>query len=239
MIQREPVIVIATAVLAILQFVPAAIKALPIDPEMAGGITAIVNGLAIVVGIFLTRSRVSPGVKEAMRGLALVPLLVLNLACASAWQRDALRVPSHQAMYVPPTSATMAARLEELRARVLAWGVEIVVPAAGDGQFWGMAGATGEGQRRIILSPELGVDGTFEVLAHEAAHLLQPGGLTEAQREVFAERVMVAVCDYYGYEASKRSSQYLARYKTGFAQQAAIEVDYRRAVRVLTGQEQP
>ena len=60
MIQKEPVIAIATAVVALLQFAPAVIGALPIDPELKGGISAIVNGVVIVAGIFVTRSRVSP-----------------------------------------------------------------------------------------------------------------------------------------------------------------------------------
>ena len=176
-----------------------------------------------------------------MTRLACVLLAVSLSACVSTWQRDALRFPSHQAQYVPPTTDKMAARLAEMHARVTGMGVEIVVPDTASQQFWGLSGITTDGQRRIVLTPGLSADAQFEVLVHEAAHLLQPGRLTEAEREVFAERVMVAVCAHYGYRVnvSQRSSQYLAAAKTGFATQKLLAVDYRRAVRVLTGREQP
>lgn len=175
-----------------------------------------------------------------MRVLALILVLPLA-ACASSWQRDALKIPSHQAQYVPPTTDRMAVHLAEMRARVTSWGVEILVLEPGQAQrMWGAAGQNPEtGQRGIFLQADMAVDAQFEVLVHEAAHLLQPGGLSESEREVFAERVMVDVCQHYGHPARARSSTYLGRYKTGFGAQDAIAVDYRRAVRVLLGEERP
>jgi hypothetical protein len=171
--------------------------------------------------------------------LLLILCVAFLPACASSWQRTALETPSHQAKYVPPTTATMAKPLAELRQRVEGMGVGIAEIPSG-AQLWGLAGtADATGQRMIALNADLSVDGQFEVLAHEAAHILQPAGLSESEREVFAERVMIGVGDFYHYDIRGRSAPYLGRYKTGFAAQPAIEVDYRRAVRVLTGQEKP
>ena len=171
---------------------------------------------------------------------AFMVLLIMSIAftltgCAPSVRQIALRTPSHQAMYVPPTTATMAQPFAELKARVEGMGVTIAeIEEAG--QFWGLAD---QRAKVIALSPDLGTDAKFEVLAHEAAHLFQPMGLSESEREVFAERVMVEVCDFYGHDARGISGQYLGRYKSGFGAQKALAVDYRRAVRVLTGRERP
>ena len=117
----------------------------------------------------------------------------LILACALSFcQSDPLdKLAKEVASFdvpAPPERAEELARLEALVFRSL--GMVIV-----DGVPEGLAGIATSHPRIIGLSPKLTPAQRYEVLAHEAAHVLQPEGLTVEEAEVFAEAVALLVTE--------------------------------------------
>jgi len=99
----------------------------------------------------------------------------------------------------PPERPAELERLEALVFRTL--GVVIV-----EGAPEGFAGIATSHPRIISLSQKLTPAQRYEVLAHEAAHVLQPDGLTTEEEEVFAEAVALLVTG----NNSKPYAKYLA-----------------------------
>jgi len=126
----------------------------------------------------------------------------------------------------PPERTADLARLEALVFHTL--GVVIV-----EGAPEGFAGIATSHPRIIGLSPRLTPAQRYEVLAHEAAHVLQPDGLTTEEEEVFAEAVALLVTG----NDSKPYGKYLAW--RGAASSLRVlkthRKDIRRVARLLSG----
>lgn len=141
---------------------------------------------------------------------------------------DAKRGLAYSANYVPIEGGSTDA-LTALHDRLakLEIDVQYVDPVALKGAF-GIA-YEDEGTLYIKIRSGLSVNGSIEVLAHEAAHLFQPPHLTRAQGDVFAEVVSAHVSDRLGVpRAAKTSALWLRQYKASLrtALDLRSEIDF-------------
>ena len=160
--------------------------------------------------------------------------LLFSAGCAPSLLDYAETIRATQAKYDATPGDDAHAALDDLRGRLDRAGITIApLPAEFDG--YGMAQWQ---TRTIYLNLRLPINALFETLCHEAAHLLQPRGLSDAVGQVFAESVAERVARHYGYPYRQHSAQWLAReYKPAFPAVRALRVDVEYAVRVLIGRE--
>ena len=167
--------------------------------------------------------------------LGLIALVFLT-ACSSTPRtlRLAEQIPHFQADYVPTEGDSMAGPLAELEQRLTDWGIAIgdLPPTVGG------VGLSSLPARQILLRPGLPVNARFEVLAHEAGHLLQPVTLGNHEvGQVFAELVGVGIQQYYGSTTAEEvAALYLAQFKHAFGAERYLRRDIDYAVKALTGQ---
>jgi len=102
------------------------------------------------------------------------------------------------------------------------------------GSAEGYSGITYWETRQIAIDERLSWNARFEVLAHEAGHVLQPQGLTQIEGEVFAEGVAYLVLRHYGHDRIELHAYYLAARKSGLDVLEHYATDIRHAARVLT-----
>lgn len=129
--------------------------------------------------------------------------------------------------YDAPTGDSHArdlARLQRLVTTVL--GVELQAGAPA-----GIAGYTIREQRVISLDPTLSPNAQFQVLAHEAGHVLQPAGLSTPEAEVFADAVAYLVSG----DETKTFSRYLSGSKSGLHVLKTYRREIQWAAKVLGG----
>lgn len=99
------------------------------------------------------------------------------------------------------------------------------------GAMPGIAGFTVRETRIISLDPTLSPNAGLQVLAHEAAHVLQPEGLTKPEGEVFADAVALLVTG----DDVRVFSHYLAGSKSGLHVLKTYRREIQWAARVLSG----
>lgn len=166
-----------------------------------------------------------------MRGLLLGLALVLSTSCAPSVRDLAMARPAAMGDYSPPEGATLQMALDRLTAKVGEMGVGVQrVEESG-----GLVGRLASHRRVIYLSSELGVDASFEVLAHEAGHLFHPSYLTKSMSEVFAETIAWKLALRWGYDMRRSSGRYLASYKDGLDAERIFKQEIQEAVEVLLG----
>lgn len=169
---------------------------------------------------------------------ALVPMalvcLVLSAGCASFTERivhDARRGLVWSADYTPKEGGQPEALAALLHHLTVDLGIQIQFLPADDPD---MDGAFGRSMRTddaalIIVRQDLSVNGTIEVLAHEAAHLFQPPHLTRSQGDVFAEIVGAHVAHKLGVpRAAETSALWLRQHKPSLpvAMELRREIEY-------------
>jgi hypothetical protein len=164
-----------------------------------------------------------------------VCLLLLSLGCASRIDTvvsNASRVPYWESTYVPTDGTRMTGALADLEARLSKGSVSIERVAG-----LPPLGACFPVERRILLRAELSPDGQFEVLAHEAGHLLQSPAIEDnSTSEMFAELVGVEIQSYYHSQTGeKTASGYLSVHKHAFAFYPILKPDIERAARIILG----
>jgi hypothetical protein len=170
--------------------------------------------------------------RPSLLAILLLPLAV-SVNCAPRTLRMAERILALEANYIPTEGDEMAAALDELSGRLTAWGITIVdLPPTMQG-----VGRASLDARTIWLRPELSPNGRFEVLAHEAGHLLQSPGLDEPTAQLFAEMVGVGIQQFYGSKTAEDvAARYLAGHKHVFGAYRWLRRDIQYAVLALTGQ---
>jgi hypothetical protein len=136
-----------------------------------------------------------------MKGILVLALV--SVGCANMTERivhDAMKGLVWQADYVPKTGGdprALAALYAHLTQEL---GIDVeYLPKDNEvlrGAF-GISYAAGN-HRFIKLRQDLSVNGSIEVLAHEAAHLYQPPYLSKSQGDVFAEIVSAHVAAKLG-----------------------------------------
>lgn len=137
-----------------------------------------------------------------MKTVVLVAALSL-VGCASMTERivnDAMQGLVWSADYIPREGGDPAAlaALHDHLVNGLMFDVQYL-PKDDESlhQAFGVSYAAGS-HKFIKLRQDLSINGTIEVLAHEAAHLLQPPYLTRSQGDVFAEIVSAHVASRLG-----------------------------------------
>ena len=87
----------------------------------------------------------------------------------------------------------------------------------------------------IKLRQDLSINGTIEVLAHEAAHLMQPPYITRSQGDVFAAIVQAHVAHRLGVpEAASTSAFWLRQHKPSVRMALDIQGEIEHVAKMLT-----
>jgi hypothetical protein len=162
-----------------------------------------------------------------------VCLLLFSLGCASRIDTvvsQASESPYWNSIYVPSEGTRMAQDDLEARLRkgfVTVDRVEKLPP-------FGLCLPV---ERRILIRAELSIDGQFEVLAHEAGHLLQSPAIADnSLSETFAELVGVEIQAYYRSQTGQQTaSKYLSVHKHAFVFLPIMKPDIIRAARIILG----
>jgi hypothetical protein len=156
------------------------------------------------------------------------------LGCTPRVLRMAEARSHFDARYIPTDGDSMRAPFLDLAGRLERWGITIADLPEQDGAF----GRASLEQRTIWIKRSLSVNAQFEVLAHEAGHLLQPPALADdALSQLFAELVGVGVQHFYGSAtADETGAAYLSQFKYTFGAARAMRHDIDYAVKALTGQ---
>lgn len=163
-------------------------------------------------------------------------LVLAQVACAHPVLQVAVTIPHGQAAYEPAAGDSMRAQLLELMARVRGWGFRLeLVENLKDDRGRDAFGLVWHAQRLIQLRAGLSDNAAFEVLTHEVAHVFAPRTLDEFAGEVFAELVMVGVCEYYGYTSTRNPAVYLAAFKQTFPAMPPLKRDIELAIKAATG----
>lgn len=116
--------------------------------------------------------------------------------------------PSH--IHLPQGNAAYW-KVQSLEARMQALGWTVVYQTNPHMGFAGAYGLT-VGQSHIIwIDPHLSWDGRYNVLAHEAGHVMAPGWVNPDQNEIFAEVVAALVVR----DSWWTHARYLSRYNRG------------------------
>lgn len=174
-----------------------------------------------------------------MAGALLLVLALASSGCASLTERivaDALDGLAYEATYVPLEGGDGAA-LAALYAHVTAvLRVDVQYLPPDDPELRGAYGIsyTVDDQMCIRLRQDLSVNGSIEVLAHEAAHLFQPPYLSRSQGDVFAEVVSAHVADGLGVpHAARTSAIWLRQHKPSIRVALDLQREIAHVVRVL------
>lgn len=110
-------------------------------------------------------------------------------------------------------------RAQNLQGQLEAWGWDVSYVNL---RQRGLYGLTSPQAHTIQIDAALHWDDRYAVLAHEAAHTLQPGWLDKNQEEVFAESV-AALLDP---RPMQEHARYLATRKESFALTSIVEWHY-------------
>jgi hypothetical protein len=166
-------------------------------------------------------------------------LALLLTGCASSSARvlqRASEISHFAAGYTPTPGDDMAGPLAELTTRLEAWGVRVEDLPETPGRP--MVGLASLEYRVVQIQRGLSVNARFEVLAHEAGHLLQPPGLQDrAVAQLFAELVGVGIGKFYGAKHCEEiAAIYLASFKYVFGAEPHLRRDITYAIEAMTGQ---
>lgn len=170
-----------------------------------------------------------------------VAAAIIASSCATMTDRivsDAMNGLAYSASYTP----TLGGRMDRLAVfdehlKQLKINVQYVPP--GDRILGSAVGVSlrddVDGNLYIRLRQNLPVNGSIQVLAHEAAHLFQPPHLTRAQGDVFAEIVAAHVADRLGVpHAAQTSALWLRQYKAALRVAADLRNEIDHVVAILT-----
>jgi hypothetical protein len=147
------------------------------------------------------------------------------------------RIPVSEHGYTPPTTATMLGPLRALEARLAELNVDVrTIPVAQFGTAMGTTDLTDPKRPVVRLPDNLSVDARFEALSHEAAHTLQPIGLSRSDYEVLAELVAWELARHYGRDTTYTTARYLANWKDSLAIIPALKADVQQIVAILLNQ---
>lgn len=171
---------------------------------------------------------------------AVALMAVLTLGCASMTERivhDGLKGLVYDADYNPreggnpeALAALYAHLTKELK-------IEVQYLPAEDEDLRGAYGLSWRTEESafIRLRQDLSVNGSIEVLCHEAAHLFQPPHLTRSQGDVFAEIVSAHVAHRLGVpNTAATSALWLRQHKPSLRMALDLQNEIKHVVKILT-----
>lgn len=175
-----------------------------------------------------------------MRALGIIMGIIAMLGCVSMTERivnEGMKGLVWDANYIPANGGdgTALAALYEHLTTALRIDIQYV-PASDEtlrGAF-GISYVAGD-QWFIRVRQDVSVNGTIEILAHEAAHLLQPPHLSRSQGDVFAEIVSAHVADRLGVPgAAATSALWLRQHKAALSTALDLQNEIAHVANVLT-----
>lgn len=173
--------------------------------------------------------------RQFMRMLAIVAMMYIMamfVGCARSFEQKILKIPLSQAGFVPTCSDQAEGTLRTFEAHVgRTLGITVTYDLA-DGSH---AGGYSPSLRRIQVATKLDAMGRLEVIAHEAAHAIQPPGLSRSEADVWADTVAMKVCKRFGIDIEPQTSRYLAGQKQALHILHDYQAEIEWAVVVLTG----
>lgn len=178
-----------------------------------------------------------------MRSALLITTILIVVGCASTMTErivtEARKGLVWEADYVPTAGgdpdalAALYIRLTELR-------IDVQYLPADDPELrgaYGISYAAGSEQLFIRLRQNLSINGSIEVLAHEAAHLFQPPYMTRSEGDVFAEIVSAHVAHHLGApNAIGTSAGWLRQHKPWLRMALDLQNEIQYVARLLTPQ---
>lgn len=174
-----------------------------------------------------------------MRATLLTVAMLGSLACASMTERivhDAMQGLVWEADYVPREGGDPAA-LAALYAHLTGLRIEVQYRPADDPELRGAYGVScADGNHAVIkLRQDLSINGSIEVLAHEAAHLFQPPTLTRSEGDIFAEIVSAHIATRLGVpHAARTSARWLRQYKPRLRMALDLQNEIQYVANLLT-----
>ena len=175
-----------------------------------------------------------------MRPTILIVFVLASLACSTLTERlvnDAMKGLVFEADYIPIEGGdplALAAFHEHLTQ-----GLRIDIgylPSDAEELHgaYGISYHAGD-QLFIRLRQDLSINGSIEVLAHEAAHLFQPPYLSRPQGDVFAEIVSAHVSSRMGVpDAAGTSALWLRQHKPSLRMALDLELEIQYVAKILT-----
>lgn len=175
-----------------------------------------------------------------MRLLALLVVLT-STACASMTERivaDARKGLVWDADYAP-TEGGDPLKLAALYAHIVSLKIDVQFHPVDGPELMGAYGRSyidlETEQRYIRVRQDLSINGSIEVLAHEAAHLHQPPYLSRSQGDVFAEVVAAHVATRLGISGAARTSAlWLKQHKPNLGLALELQNEIRHVADLLT-----
>lgn len=179
-----------------------------------------------------------------MRSALLITTILIVVGCASTMTErivtEARKGLVWEADYTPKEGgdpAALAALHDHLTNEL---GMFVRYAPASDPELRGAFGRSytrGNLQRFVRVRNDLSVNGTIEVLAHEAAHHLQPPYLTGSEGDVFAEIVGAHVSHRLGVpNAAETSALWLRQHKAALRMALDLQNEIQYVARLLTPQ---
>lgn len=170
---------------------------------------------------------------------ALLVIVVASLGCASMTERivdEARKGLVWEADYKPKDGGNAEALAALFHHLTVDLRIDVEYLPAEDPTLrtaYGISYNAGE-NLFIKLRQDLSVNGTIEVLAHEAAHLFQPPYLTRSQGDVFAEIVSAHVADRLGVpDAAATSALWLRQHKPSLRMALDLQMEILHVVKIL------
>ena len=179
-----------------------------------------------------------------MTGVAFIAAVIIvvlmgSLGCASMTERivnQGLKGLVWEADYAPVEGGNPEA-LAALYAHLTKLEIHIQYLPADDEWLRGAYGVSyhADGEMFIKLRQDLSVNGSIEVLAHEAAHLHQPPLLSRSQGDVFAEIVSAHVAAKLGVpDAEATSALWLRAHKPSLRMALDLQNEIEYVAKLLT-----
>lgn len=178
--------------------------------------------------------------KYALVIMAVLVHMAVFTGCASMTERivnEGMKGLVWEADYVPRQGGNPEALAALYHHLTKDLRIDIQYLPADDADLRGAYGISwGEGQALFIrLRQDLSINGSIEVLAHEAAHLFQPAALNQPQGDVFAEIVSAHVASRLGVpKAASTSALWLRQHKPSLRMALDLQNEIEYVAGILT-----
>uniref|UniRef100_A0A6M3LWF0 IrrE N-terminal-like domain-containing protein n=1 Tax=viral metagenome TaxID=1070528 RepID=A0A6M3LWF0_9ZZZZ len=172
--------------------------------------------------------------KHLLSLTAAVLALALGLGCASSLEKQILLVPYMQSGYVPTDADPMPARFRLFSEHLLlVLGITVTdLPVELNEE---LIGRSNPRTREIQINTTLTAAEKVFALAHEAAHILEPQGLSQPESETFSHAVAVETLKRMGMDVRHAARFHLAQYKQAVHVLRSYKSEINWAAAVLTG----
>ena len=160
--------------------------------------------------------------------------VIAGVGGCSSLETQILDTPYMQAGYVSASADPLPSRYRLFQEHLLlVLGITVTdLPADLNDE---LIGRSNPRTREIQINATLGVGEKVFALAHEAAHILEPQGLSQPESETFSHAVAVEVLDRMGLDVRYAATFHFAQYKQALHVLRSFKSEINWAATVLTG----